>query len=199
MSEERGKIFEGAEWTWVIDPIDGTTNFTWGYPTWGVLIALLHNGEPVLGVADFPVLGEQYSAANGLGAWLNGHRLHTLPNTAIHPKSFVGICSRTAERMAFPLAAKSRISGSSGYDLALVARGVYAGMYNRSCHIWDVAACWPILQEAGAHAETNDPDGLFPARIGKDYSKTKLSVWAACSREASDSVSAAFASITHKF
>ncbi len=56
LSEERDRIYRGQEWSWVIDPIDGTTNFTWGFPMWGVLIALLHWGMPILGVGISPSL-----------------------------------------------------------------------------------------------------------------------------------------------
>jgi hypothetical protein len=77
LSEETARIYRGEEWCWVVDPIDGTTNFARGFPIWGVLIALLHHGQPVLGVADFPMLGEQYWAAHAQGAWLNDAPIRT--------------------------------------------------------------------------------------------------------------------------
>ena len=65
-----------AEYTWVIDPIDGTTNFVRGVPVWGSLIALVHNDVPVLGVVSAPALGMRWWATVGEGAFFNGTRMH---------------------------------------------------------------------------------------------------------------------------
>jgi myo-inositol-1(or 4)-monophosphatase len=187
MSEERDKIYRGQEWCWLIDPIDGTTNFTWGFPAWGVLIALMHWGVPVLGVADFPVIGEQYSAVRGLGTWLNGMQLRT---TAVS-ESAEGIelkqthlfacCTRSLKYGKFDLPMKIRIPGTTGYDLALVARGACVGSIDMSVHVWDVAALWPILEEAGGAAMINREQSLFPLQQGVDYGEASYSVITACS------------------
>ncbi len=76
ISEESGREHEGREWRWVIDPLDGTTNFAAGLPAFCVSIALEHDKEPLLGVVYAPYLGECFYAVKGHGAWLNGKRIH---------------------------------------------------------------------------------------------------------------------------
>ena len=188
LSEERDRVYRGQEWCWLIDPIDGTTNFTWGFPAWGVLVALLHWGQPVLGVADFPVLGEQYSAARGQGAWLNGVRLHTahVPtnedgDVAPLTTQLFACCTRSLRHGPFNLPLKMRIPGATGYDLAAVARGACVGSIDVTVHAWDVAALWPIVHEAGGVTKINRATPLFPLRAGVDYLNEEYSVLAACS------------------
>jgi myo-inositol-1(or 4)-monophosphatase len=190
LSEEREHVYRGQEWCWVIDPIDGTTNFTWGFPTWGVLVALLHDGQPVLGVADFPMLDEQYSAARGRGAWLNGAPVHTLyvetdraSGEPIVQKSQIFVCcSRTLKHGRPNVPTKIRILGAAGYDLALLAKGACIGSLDMTVHMWDVAALWPILKEAHAIVKTNLVEGIFPLRSNVDYSEISFSVLGACSQ-----------------
>ncbi len=187
LSEEGGQTFRGAEWTWVIDPIDGTTNFTHGFPVWGVLVGLLHNGFPVLGVMDFPLLNEQYYAARGLGAWLNGApiRVLTQDQAEAHPSSqLFACCSRTLKLGAWTLAAKARVAGTSAYDLASVARGVCLGSLDQSVHVWDVAAAVTILEEAGGCYKTNLRMPLFPLRPGVNYRDVSFAILAAHSQMA---------------
>ena len=78
--EEEGiELGEGGsqEWTWVFDPIDGTKSFITGKPLWGTLVALLHDGEPVLGVLDQPVLKERWVGVKGQASTLNGEAIST--------------------------------------------------------------------------------------------------------------------------
>ena len=80
--EEEGiELGEGGaqEWTWVFDPIDGTKSFITGKPLWGTLVALLHNGEPVLGVLDQPVLKERWVGVKGTESTLNGEPISVRP------------------------------------------------------------------------------------------------------------------------
>lgn len=189
LSEERDKTFRGQEWCWVIDPIDGTTNFTWGLPAWGVLIGLLHRGQPVLGVADFPMTGEQFYAVRGLGAWLNDAPIHA---TAIEEDPITGAprvqkthlfacCTRTLNHGQPDMPMKLRIVGTTGYDLALVAKGACVGSLDMISHVWDVAALWPLVHEAGGQVKTNLRPELFPLQTGVDYGALTFSVMAACS------------------
>ncbi len=79
LSEEQTTVFDpNVEYTWVVDPIDGTTNFARGLPIWGVSIALLRHGDPVLGVVNFPLTGEIFSAVKGTGAWCSGRANHNI-------------------------------------------------------------------------------------------------------------------------
>jgi myo-inositol-1(or 4)-monophosphatase len=191
LSEERDRVYKGQEWCWVIDPIDGTTNYTWGYPCWGVLVGLLHHGYPVMGVADFPHTQEQFYAVHGEGAWLNGRPLQTLQLdvTADGVPRFAAThlfacCTRTLKRGLPPLPMKLRLPGSTGYNLALVARGAVAGSLDVRAHVWDVAALWPIAQMAGAALKTTQP--VFPLKKDTDYAAVSFGVLAGCSPAAAD-------------
>lgn len=193
LSEERDRVFRGQEWCWVIDPIDGTTNYTWGYPCWGVLIGLLHDGYPVVGVADFPHTHEQFCAVLGKGAWVNGSRLQSLQLEAdaqgrpqFAPTHLFACCTRTLKRGNPNVPLKVRVPGSTGYNLALVAKGVCAGSLDIRAHVWDVAALWPIAEMAGAALKTTQP--VFPLRKETDYSDVSFGVLAGCSPAAADAL-----------
>ncbi len=183
LSEESDKTYHGQEWLWVIDPIDGTTNFTWGFPAWGVLVGLLHFGQPVLGVADFPMTGEQYSAAVGHGAWRNGEPLKVPVVTQLDSTQLFSFCTRTLKYGKPDLICKSRIAGSSGFDLATLARGACVGVLELRVYVWDVAALWPIVHEAGGLVITNRAAGhdIFPLRNGLDYGSVEFSTLGALS------------------
>ncbi len=185
LSEESNQTFRGSEWTWVVDPIDGTTNFAQGFPVWGVLIGLLHKGFPVLGVMDFPLLGEQYYAARGLGAWVNGKPIQVLSpeQGGERPSSqLFACCSRTLKLGAWPLTAKARVVGTTAYNLALVSRGVCVGSLDQKVHVWDIAAAVPIIEEAGGCFKTNLSVPLFPLRPGVNYRNVNFAVLAARSQ-----------------
>jgi len=189
LSEERDKIFRGQEWCWVIDPIDGTTNFTWGFPAWGVLLGLLHFGQPVLGVADFPMTDEQYYAVRGSGAWLNDApiRVATIAQDEktgeplVQKTQLFACCTRTLQRGQLDIPMKIRVAGTTGYDLALVAKGACLGSLDMTSHVWDVAALWPLIEEAGGCIRTNLSRELFPLLPGQDYGALDFSVLSACS------------------
>jgi myo-inositol-1(or 4)-monophosphatase len=187
LSEESDLVFRGHEWCWVIDPIDGTTNYARGFPIWGVLMALLHRGQPVLGVADFPMLGEQYWAARGRGAWLNGEpiRAATLDrdeNGRPRPEKthLFACCTRTLRFGAPAVPMKVRVPGNTGYDLAMIAKGTCIGSLDMAVHVWDVAALWPITHEAGAILMSESVDDVFPLREGTNYGAVQFSLLAAC-------------------
>ncbi len=193
LSEERDHVYQGQEWCWVIDPIDGTTNYTWGYPCWGVLIGLLHNGYPVLGVADFPHTREQFSAVLGEGAWLNGSKLQSLRLEAdaqgrpqFIPTHLFACCTRTLQRGNLNLPLKVRLPGSTGYNLALVAKGACAGSLDVRSYVWDVAALWPVVEMAGGALRTTHP--VFPLRRGANYAEVSFGVLAGCSPAAADAL-----------
>lgn len=189
LSEERDKTFHGQKWCWVIDPIDGTTNFTWGFPAWGVLIALLYKGQPVLGVADFPMTDEHFYAARGEGAWLNGHLIHTAwvddakrENLDILKTKLFACCTRTLQYGRPDIPMKIRIAGTTGYDLALVAKGACVGSLDLRSHVWDIAALWPLVGEAGGRIKTNLSTELFPLTPHTDCATLTFSILSSCSK-----------------
>ena len=178
LSEERQKVYDGAEWSWLVDPIDGTTNFAHGFPCWGVLIALLYHGQPVLGVADFPALSEHFYALRGSGAFLNDQPIRAAESApaAFESTQIIAMCSRTVESGPVALPGKVRVSGSSGYDLALLASGVAAVTIQSRVYPWDIAAGWVLSQEAGAIIEGLPVADVFPLRRGADCGNLRFAV-----------------------
>lgn len=170
MSEEASLIYHGTEYTWVIDPLDGTTNFSDGLPIWGISIALLHQGRPALALLDFPLLNQRYTALRQQGAWLNGRRLRVNPAGALHKNQLIATDSRAGRYLEIRLPPKSRILGSAAYELAAVAAGAVIASLQIRPKVWDVAAAWLIGQEAGATVATwLDGPVLFPLQPGSDY------------------------------
>jgi len=170
LSEETTRNYTGAKWTWVVDPLDGTTNFANGLPIWGSSIALLHHGEPALGMLDFPLLGQRFSALRGGGAFFNGGPMQCPPARALHNNQFLITDTRSARRLSISAPSKLRVLGSAAFDLAAVSRGVAVGCCELLPKIWDIAAVWLILQEAGAYvAPLFSGPALFPLQAGLDY------------------------------
>ena len=184
LSEERHSVYGGEEWAWLIDPIDGTTNFTFGFPCWGVLVALLRFGQPVLGIAEFPETGEQYWAVTGGGAFRNGVPLHTDSSAStVAPTQIFSLCSRSVEAGRTKFGAKLRISGSCGYDLALLAAGAIVGTCQMRVYPWDLAAGWVLAKEAGAALATIRGGNVFPLTPGTDCSAQNYAVLGAASAQ----------------
>src|SRR4030042_3212658 len=124
ISEESSLFIENASSpTWVIDPLDGTTNFTLGLPVWGVSIARLIDGHPQMGVLYFPLINELYIAHHRSGASLNYSPIHTREPDPIQPMSFFACCSRSFCNYNISVPYKPRIMGSACYSFCLVARG----------------------------------------------------------------------------
>jgi myo-inositol-1(or 4)-monophosphatase len=189
LSEEGGKTFGGQEWCWVIDPIDGTTNFTWGFPGWGVLIALLYQGQPVLGVAEFPPVGQQFYAVRGQGAWRKSESgygdgpIHTAIDITLTATQLFAVGTRSLNAGKPDIPCKLRLPGSAGFDFAVLACGACVGAFDSTLHVWDIAALWPILTEAGAQLVTDYPGDLFPLHDGEDYGSVVFAVLGACTSE----------------
>ncbi|HQV70761.1 MAG TPA: inositol monophosphatase family protein [Thermoflexales bacterium] len=174
LSEESAKVFNGEEWCWVIDPIDGTTNFTWGFPVWGVLIGLLHNGEPVMGVADFPMTSEHYYAVKNGGSFCNDAPIYSSDAERMDASQVFACCTRTLKKGRPDVPMRIRVAGSTGFDLAMLACGASIGTMGMTVHVWDVAALWPIMLEAGAALATSAH--AFPLAPGADLSAISFSV-----------------------
>lgn len=156
---------------WVIDPLDGTTNFALGLPFWGVSIARLIAGYPEVGVVYFPLLDELYFAREAHGAFLNGTRLTVQPPDPNKPWSFFSCCSRTYRDYNISLKYKPRILGSATYSICSVASGIALISFDATPKIWDIAAACLIVKEAGGVIQTHDGSQPFPVRAGVDYSQ----------------------------
>lgn len=174
ISEERPVSYPAAEITsapatWIIDPLDGTTNFSLGLHFWGVLLARLVDGYPELCVMYFPVVNEMYWARKHLGAYLNTHRLRVIPPNPEQPFSFFACCSRTFRKYQVQIPYKARIFGSAGYTFCMVARGAAVVGFEATPKIWDIAGAWLLVQEAGGTINTLDGSQPFPLQFTSDH------------------------------
>jgi len=181
LSEEGSTSLPATDAAWVLDPLDGTTNFALGLPMWGVLLAFLENGMPTVGVAYFPVMDELFVAVRGEGAFRNGEPIHTRGVDTAHETAFALICSRTLQRYRLNWRWKQRILGSAGYEIAMVARGVAIAALESTTKIWDLAAPLLLLAEAGGHWATLNGSRLFPLQAGADYKTVDFPILTAAS------------------
>lgn len=170
LAEESG----GArhERMWVVDPLDGTTNFLRGFPVVGVSVALVEEGRPVVGAVIAPLLGAAWSAAEGQGAAdAEGRRL----SVSTHPGSGVaatGFPFRRKDRLPRYLPVMSaalrrfedlRRAGAASLDLAYVGAGVFDGFFELGLGLWDIAAGALLVREAGGVVTdwAGDADAVF--------------------------------------
>ena len=154
---------------WIVDPLDGTTNFLHGLPHWAISIALEHKGEVVAGVIYDPVKDEAFFAEKGTGAWLNDTRLRVSGRSKMIEAIFAtGLpfggradLPETLQDLArlLPACAGVRRWGSAALDMAYVAAGRYDGFWERRLNAWDLAAGVIILREAGGLVEPLTPGG----------------------------------------
>lgn len=168
---EEGGGAEGQDPTrrWIVDPLDGTTNFLHGLPHWAVSIALEHKGQIVAGVVFDPAKDEMFFAEKGSGAWLNESRLRVSGRTKMIESLFsTGLpfggradLPDTLKEMAriAPVCSGIRRWGAAALDIAYVAAGRYDGFWERHLNAWDLAGGLIIVREAGGLAEPIDPKG----------------------------------------
>ncbi len=180
LSEELNNDFDPqAEAVWIIDPLDGTTNFSLGLPFWGVSVARLAGGQPELGAVYFPMLDEMYSTQAGGGALRNGSPIQVKPYDPHQPAAFFSCCTRTHRRYHVDLPYKTRILGSAAYSLCMVARGSALLAFEATPKIWDLAAGWLLVQEAGGVIETLTGSSPFPPMAQSDFRKISFPTLAA--------------------
>ena len=185
LSEETEQVLPDKDWCWVVDPIDGTTNFTRGVPIWGISLGLLYRGTPIFGFVRLPQLNQSFYGYwygdSGLtgpisGAYLNHSPIHTSPDNPTNSHLF-NICARStaifkqpfgfAQGKPFPC--KIRAIGVATYNTLLVACGAAIGGVEATPKIWDIAAVWAIIQAAGGVFISLESEPIFPLEIGKNY------------------------------
>jgi myo-inositol-1(or 4)-monophosphatase len=181
--EFRSDINETNHAIWIVDPLDGTTNFSLGLVYWGVLIARLVHGWPTVAAAFFPAVGELYIAQKDRGAWLNGAPLVICPPDEKRPLSFFACCSRTHRRYQVNVPFKARILGCAAYTFCSVARSIAVLGFEVTPKIWDLAAPWLVVREAGGVIQAHSGDQPFPLRPGIDYSTVHFPTLAAANQE----------------
>lgn len=176
LSEETAHRFPDNHWCWIIDPIDGTTNFTRGVPLWGISLGLLYRGTPVFGFVHLPKLEQSFHGFwvgdSGLtspgGAYLNEQPIHT-STASPSPSHLFNLCARSTSVLKQPFPCKIRMIGVASYNILLVAAGAALGGVEATPKIWDIAAAWVILQAAGGVYVPLEPEPIFPLQVGQDY------------------------------
>lgn len=170
ISEEQSTAFDGdPQAVWIIDPIDGTTNFSLGLQFWGISIARVENGEPALGVIYFPAINEMYAVERGRGAFMNGEPIHVKAADKDRPVAFFTCCTRSHRFYHINVPYKTRILGSAAYALCTVARGVALTGFQATTKVWDIAAGWLLVEEAGGVVDTHHGPLPFPLSAGTNY------------------------------
>ena len=150
---------KGKAWTWIIDPLDGTTNFLHQIPHFCVSVALMHNDELVLGIVHDVIRGEQFYAIKGQGAFMNGKSISVskynsidkvLVATGFPYRNDYDVEASFAILKEFLIKTRGiRRLGSAALDLCYVAIGRIGGYYEGMLNAWDIAAGALIVQEAG--------------------------------------------------
>lgn len=173
LAEESGKSGQvgKSEYQWIIDPLDGTTNFLHGFPQYCVSIALLHRGVLSQGVIYNPVNDELFTASRGGGAFLNDHRIRvskriqlgeSLIGTGFPFRDFTHMDAYFAMfRDLVPKTAGIRRPGSAALDLAYVAAGRYDGFWETGLAPWDIAAGCLLILEAGGMVSDLEGNGQY--------------------------------------
>jgi myo-inositol-1(or 4)-monophosphatase len=164
---------------WVVDPLDGTTNFSLGLPIWGVSIARLVDGWPTMTAIYFPMLDELYTAQKGEGSSFNNTPLHLTLEMVNQTTTFFACCSRTHRHFHITIPYKTRILGSASYNFCILGRGIALTTFEARAKIWDIAGAWLVVKEAGGEIETWDGSTPFPLLPGIDYRKCSFPVLAA--------------------
>ena len=145
ISEENGiENNKDSKNTWIIDPIDGTTNFLHGIPHFAISIALKSNDEIVSGLISDPIKNEMFYAEKDNGAFYNNQRIRVSKKTQINECLFA-----TSGIINNELDLQFRKSGSAALDMAYVASGRYDGYFQKNINLWDIAAGIVLIKEAG--------------------------------------------------
>lgn len=183
IGEELPAAGRGGALTWVIDPIDGTRSFRHRVPLYGTLLALLHRGDPILGIIDLPALGRTYSAARGLGTRCNGRpvTLEDLSGDAAPEDEIIGV----GDRQQFAAAGRPDVfdalmqahpvvrTYTDCFGHALALEGSVGAMVDFDLRLWDTMASKVLMEEAGGRyvcfqRTGKEPDGRrFDVVLGK--------------------------------
>lgn len=168
LGEESGSCDKDSDWQWVIDPIDGTTNFVHSYPMHAISVGLKYKGERVLGLVEAPAMNMRFTAIKGQGAYLNGERISVSKTDSL---------LRSVIATGFPYSRKEanpnlpyfnkivnevsgiRRGGSAALDCCFAAAGMVDGYWEFRLNEWDVCAGILMVEEAGGKATWTMKDG----------------------------------------
>jgi myo-inositol-1(or 4)-monophosphatase len=161
LAEEKESKLTGAEYAWIIDPLDGTTNYAHGYPMCCTSIGVLRRGKPFLAGVNAPFHEERFTAKAGRGAKVNGRPMHVSKAATLSKALLItgfAYDRQDEKRSRFYVENYRRFmvkshdirrSGSAALDLAWIAAGRADGFWEYGLNPWDVAAGWLLVQEAG--------------------------------------------------
>ena len=178
IAEEGSRADAASGRRWVVDPLDGTINFLYGFPAWAVSVALEDAEGALVGVVHSPIHGETFRAVRGEGAFLGERSLAVRPPRPLERSLVATGFSYEPERRAvqadvvrelLPRARDIRRAGAAALDLAWVAAGRLDAFFERGLHHWDWAAGRLLVEEAGGTIATLDEDwpGMIAASNGE--------------------------------
>ena len=178
LSEEGSQCVPSTKAYWVVDPLDGTTNFAAGIPYWAISVARWVDGSPEEVFLDVPSLRQRIVAIRGKGVWRNGKRVTAERRSTVN-SACISLCSRSIRVLQqrpdrrFP--GKIRLLGVASLNLLSVALGQTVGALEATPKIWDMAAAWLVLSELGCPLLWLDkqPSSLV---AGEDLSSTDFPV-----------------------
>jgi len=184
LSEEGSKKVPSSNAYWVVDPLDGTTNFAAGIPHWAISIARFIGNKPETAFIDIPALKKRVIAIRGKGVWIN-NQLIKIEKKLQSNTQCVSLCSRSINILkegadkSFP--GKIRLLGVSSLNMMSVAIGQTFGAIESTPKIWDIAAAWLILTELGCEIKWlgADPSSL---ESGEDLSSVNFPLITAISK-----------------
>lgn len=185
LSEEGTKVVPSSSAYWVVDPLDGTTNFAAGIPYWAISLARFVDGRPMEAFLELPLLQERIVAIRGQGVWRNGKPMDMTSRSSAN-SSCVSLCSRSIrvlqQRPEHPFPGKIRLLGVASLNLVSVALGQTMAALEATPKIWDLAAAWLVLSEmsCSVHWLGADPSHLEP---GQDLSNVDFPVLTAGSSQ----------------
>ncbi|MDM7954397.1 MAG: inositol monophosphatase family protein [Cyanobium sp. CZS 25K] len=188
LSEEGRQQVPTTPTYWVVDPLDGTTNFAAGIPYWAISMARFEGGVPVVAILDVPPLRQRIVAIRGAGAWRNGKTVAP-PSQQLHNAGCASLCSRSIRVLQKlpdrPFPGKIRLLGVASLNLVSVAMGQTMAALEATPKIWDLAAAWLVLEELGCPLRWlgASPRGLQP---GRDLGQTDFPVLVANRQETLD-------------
>ncbi len=162
LSEEGDKFIPNTKAYWIVDPLDGTTNFSAGIPYWSISVARFFDGRPQSSFLIIPTLKKKFVSIKGKGVWLNNKLIKA--NQTNHQSECISLCSRSIKILqknpnsVFP--GKIRLLGVSSLNLTSVAMGQTFGAIEATPKIWDIAAAWLLLEELNCSIEWLETDPL---------------------------------------
>jgi len=186
------------EITWVIDPVDGTTNFVCGFPYTAVCIGIMHHKQPIIGIVNNPIMNELYYARVNQGATCNGKSIESkttsqlktaVINTEFGSSRETGRIQTVVDNMKAVVLAPARGIrglGSAACNICAVAAGQTDAYFETGMHIWDIAAAGLILREAG---------GVITSTDGTELNFLNRKIIAACTRELASEIAATITQI----